>query len=109
MEPVELIDGALTPLEPELAIDGDERDGQHNPAQRCLKPLRSRPDERAIRWLFVAGFVLAVLAFTGLWLVGHDLIAFEVSVLSINWIVLVTSGALLSVVFRRAGWSTLHN
>jgi hypothetical protein len=58
--------------------------------------------ERAIRWLFVGGFVLAVAAFVGFWIVGGDLIAFEVSVLSINWIVLIASGVLLSVVFRRA-------
>jgi hypothetical protein len=57
--------------------------------------------ERAIRWLFVAGFVLAVVAFVGFWVVGGDLVAFEVSVLSINWIVLIASGVLLSVVFRR--------
>ena len=62
--------------------------------------------ERAIRWLFVAGFVLAVAAFVGFWLVGGDLVAFEVAVLSINWIVLIASGALLAVVFRRAGRST---
>jgi hypothetical protein len=61
--------------------------------------------ERAIRWLFVSGFVLAIAAFLGLWLVGGDLVAFEVSVLSINWIVLIASAVLLGVVFRRAGRS----
>jgi hypothetical protein len=60
------------------------------------------PIERGIRWLFVGGFVLAVAAFIGFWIVGGDLIAFEVSVLSINWIVLIASGVLLSLVFRRA-------
>jgi len=59
--------------------------------------------ERAIRWLFVGGFVLVIAALVGLWTVGGDLVAFEVSVLSINWIVLVTAGALLALVFRRAG------
>lgn len=62
--------------------------------------------ERAIRWLFVGGFVLAVAAFIGLWIIRGDLIAFEVSVLSINWIVLAASGVLVSVVFRRALGST---
>ena len=47
--------------------------------------------ERAIRRVFVAGFVLAVLAFIAFWIVGGDLIAFEVSLLSINWIVLIAS------------------
>ncbi len=58
--------------------------------------------EGAIRWLFMGGFALAVLALVGLWIVGGDLIAFEVAVLSINWIVLIASGVLLSLVFRRA-------
>jgi hypothetical protein len=59
--------------------------------------------ERAIRALFALSFVLAVVAFVGLALLGQDLVAFEVTVLMINWGVLIASGALLSVVFRRAG------
>ena len=59
--------------------------------------------ERAIRWLFIGGFLLAVAALLGFWIVGRDLVAFEVAVLSINWIVLIASGVLLGVVFRRAG------
>ena len=59
--------------------------------------------ERAIRWLFVLSFVLAVMAFVGLALLGHDLVAFEVTVLMIIWIVLIASGVALGVVFRRAG------
>jgi hypothetical protein len=59
--------------------------------------------ERAIRGLFVLSFVLAVAAFIGLALLGRDLIAFEVTVLMIDWIVLIASGTLLSIVFRRAG------
>ncbi len=59
--------------------------------------------ERAIRGLFVLSFVLAAVAFVGLALMGHDLVAFEVTVLMITWIVLIASGTLLCVVFRRAG------
>jgi hypothetical protein len=58
--------------------------------------------ERAIRGLLVLGFVLAVAAFVVLFLLRHNLVAFEVTVLLINWIVLIVSGALMSVVFRRA-------
>ena len=58
--------------------------------------------ERAIRWLFVVDFTLALAAFAGFWLVGHDLVAVEVTVLMINWVVLIAGGALLAVVFRRA-------
>jgi len=62
--------------------------------------------ERAIRGLFVLSFVLMVAAFVGLAVLGHDLVAFEVTVLMINWSVLIASGVLLSVVFRRARQST---
>ena len=44
-----------------------------------------------------------VAAFAGLALARRDLVAFEVTVLMITWIVLIPSGALLGVVFRRAG------
>ncbi len=59
--------------------------------------------ERAISWLFVSGFVLTAAAFIGLALLGHDLVAFEVTVLTITWSVLIASGVLLGIVFRRAG------
>jgi hypothetical protein len=59
--------------------------------------------EHAIRWLFVASFVLAVVSLTGFSLLGTGLIAFEVTILLVNWIVLIISGALLSVIFKRAG------
>jgi hypothetical protein len=58
--------------------------------------------ERAIRWLFTLGFVLAAAAFAGFWLVKNDLVAVEVTVLMINWMVLIAGGVLLSIVFRRA-------
>jgi hypothetical protein len=58
--------------------------------------------ERTIRWLFALSFVLAATAFVRFWLLRHDLVAVEVSVLTINWLVLVIGGTLLSIVFRRA-------
>jgi hypothetical protein len=61
--------------------------------------------ERAIRALFTLGFVLAVAVFVALAVLEHDLVAFEVTVLMITWMVLIASGVLLGVVFRRAGQS----
>jgi hypothetical protein len=58
--------------------------------------------ERMVRAIFILSFVLAVVAFSTLWLIQHDLVAFEVTILMINWIVLIVAGTLLSVVFRRA-------
>jgi len=59
--------------------------------------------ERAIRCLFVTSFVLAIGSLTVFSLSGYDIIAFEVTILTINWIVLIVSGALLSIIFKRAG------
>ena len=58
--------------------------------------------ERAIRWVFVMSFVLAVGSFAGLSLLGYDIVAFEVTIITINCTALIVSGALLSVLFRRA-------
>jgi hypothetical protein len=57
--------------------------------------------ERALRWLFVGSFILVAGSFFALPLLGYDLVAFEVTVLSINWIVLIVSGVLLSILFRQ--------
>jgi hypothetical protein len=61
--------------------------------------------ERALRWLFIAGFVLAVGSLIVLSMVyGHDLeYRYEVLVISIDWTVLIVAGILLSIVFKRAG------
>ena len=61
--------------------------------------------ERGIRALFILGFGAAILAFVALWLVRRDLVAVEVAVLSVNWVVLIVSGVLLAVVFRRTALS----
>ncbi len=58
--------------------------------------------ERVIRWSFVVGFVLAVFAFVALPLAGQSIVAFEVTVLMIDWVVLIVSGILLALVFRGA-------
>lgn len=59
--------------------------------------------ERALRWLFIGSFVVAVGSFVGLSLLGYGIVTFEVTVIAINCTLLIVSGALLSVVFRRAG------
>jgi hypothetical protein len=72
----------------------------------CAAPVFSGARaERALRWLFALDFVLALAAFIGLWLLKNDLIAFEVTILMINWIVLIISGVLLGIVFRQAARS----
>jgi len=58
--------------------------------------------ERAVRWLFVTSFILAIGAFAGLSWMKYDIVAFEVTILLINWITLIISGVLLSIWFRRA-------
>lgn len=58
--------------------------------------------ERAIRWLFIASFILALGLFAVLSLLKYDVVAFEVGILTINWIILIVSGILLSILFRRS-------
>ncbi len=58
--------------------------------------------EQVVRWSFVVGFVLAVFAFGVLPLAGESIVAFEVTVLMIDWVVLIVSGILLVLMFRGA-------
>jgi hypothetical protein len=57
----------------------------------------------AVRWIFILGFVLAIVALAGYSIVygleRQD--RFEIAVISIDWLVLIANGALLSVLFRR--------
>jgi len=57
--------------------------------------------EHAIRWIFLIDFILAAGSLAGLSWLKYDIVAFEVAILTINWIVLIVSGILLSVLFRR--------
>lgn len=59
--------------------------------------------ESAIRWIFVIAFILSILSLA-VFSIYYGLDRqdrFEVVVLSINWLVLVISGFLLSFLFRR--------
>jgi len=76
----------------------------------CAGAILAGPSrlERAARWLFIAGAVAALVALIGLAAIyGANLeYRFEVAVLSIDWLVLVIGGLLLSLLFRpRAGRS----
>ncbi|MBN1217709.1 MAG: hypothetical protein JXM69_02175 [Anaerolineae bacterium] len=59
--------------------------------------------ETAVRWVFVMAFILAIVSLAVI-SVNYGLDRqdrFEVVVLSIDWLVLIINGVLLSVVFRR--------
>ena len=59
--------------------------------------------ESAVKWIFIAGFVLVIISLVFVLLnSGLDRQdRFEVAVISINWLVLIVNGVLLSLVFRR--------
>jgi hypothetical protein len=60
--------------------------------------------EKAIRWIFIGDFVLTAISFA-LFTVLYGLFReyrFEVAAFSINWLALVVSGILLSIIFRKA-------
>ena len=55
-----------------------------------------------VRWIFIAGFVLAIV-FLAVISINYGLDRedrFEVAVISIDWLVLIINGVLLSLVFR---------
>lgn len=59
--------------------------------------------ESGIRWIFVISFLLTVIGFT---LISYNYgldrqDRFEVAVISIDWLVLIINGVLLSIVFKR--------
>lgn len=59
--------------------------------------------ENSVRWVFLIGFALALVAlaiFSGMYgLDRQD--RFEVTIISIDWLVLIVNGILLSVVFKK--------
>jgi hypothetical protein len=70
-----------------------------------LAPVFANRDRLAsvVRWVFIAGFVLTMVFLAVISIIyGLDRMdRFEVAVISINWLVLVLNGVLLSVLFRR--------
>lgn len=71
----------------------------------CMAPVFARRNrlESAIAWTFLAGFVLAIGALLLFSLIfGLDRQdRFEIAVISIDWLVLVINGVLLSILFQR--------
>jgi hypothetical protein len=65
--------------------------------------------EHVIRWLFIASALVVIAARVVLALqYGHDLeYRFEIFAISINWTLLIVSGVLLSIWFRRV-WRRAH-
>jgi hypothetical protein len=59
--------------------------------------------ESVVRWVFIAGFVLTMVFLIVITInYGLDrLDRFEVAVISIDWLVLITNGVLLSLLFRK--------
>ena len=58
--------------------------------------------ESAVRWIFVIAFILAIVSLAVI-SINYGLERqdrFEVAVLSIDWLVLIINGGLLSIVFR---------
>lgn len=70
-----------------------------------LAPVFANRDRLAsvVRWVFIAGFVLTMVFLVVISIIyGLDRMdRFEIAVISVNWLVLVLNGILLSVLFRR--------
>lgn len=57
--------------------------------------------EMALRWLFIIGFILTVGSLLGVFLMNYDIVMFEIAVLAIYCPLLVISGVLLAIIFRK--------
>jgi len=72
----------------------------------CLAPVFSGTNrlESTIRWIFIISFILTItsLIILSIFYGINREYRFEVAVITINWMVLIVSGILLSVVFKRA-------
>jgi hypothetical protein len=69
-----------------------------------LAPVFANRDRLAsvVRWVFIAGFVLAMVFLVISIIYGLDREdRFEIAVISIDWLVLLINGVLLSLLFRR--------
>lgn len=72
----------------------------------CIVPVFSSANriERAIRWIFTIGFILTIISLITvsiLYGVSREY-RFEIIIYTIDWLILIVSGILLSVVFKRA-------
>lgn len=72
----------------------------------CVAPVFSGNNrlESAIRLIFIISFILTIISLIIISVIYgiHREYRFEVAVITINWIVLIVSGLLLSVLFKRA-------
>lgn len=58
--------------------------------------------EGALRWIFIIGFILAIGSLISIFAMKYDIVMFEIAVIAIYCPVLIISGILLSIIFRRA-------
>jgi drug/metabolite transporter (DMT)-like permease len=61
--------------------------------------------ERTLRWIFIIGFILAIGSLVGVYLMNYDIVIFEIAIIGIYCPLLVISGVLIGIIFRRAGKS----
>lgn len=59
--------------------------------------------EKVLKWIFIIGFILTITSLIGIILAGYDIVIHEIVVITIYCPVLIISGALLGIIFRRAG------
>ncbi len=59
--------------------------------------------EKALRWIFILGFILAIVSLVWITMVHgvHREYFFEVAAITINWTVLIVTGILLAIWFRK--------
>jgi len=58
--------------------------------------------EQALRWIFIVGFILAIGSLISTFLLGYDIVMFEIIIITIYCPILIVSGILMSIMFKKA-------
>ena len=57
--------------------------------------------EKVLRWIFIGGFILGIGSLAGVFFMKYDIVMFEIAIIAIYCPLLVISGVLLAIIFRR--------
>ena len=58
-------------------------------------------EKKILRWIFIIGFILTIGSLFGVFLINYDIVMFEIAILAIYCPLLIISGVLLAIIFRR--------
>jgi hypothetical protein len=68
----------------------------------CIAPVfQEGRIEQILKWIFTGAFILTIGSLIGVYLMNYDIVIFEIAIIGIYCPVLIISGVLMSIMFRR--------